>query len=252
MSIRPQYDINKIKFATDKSTFAKAVGLYEGGRVTNFKDRTDGFSATVIGTQPYYVFVPAHRYDKGSCDCYLGQRDIQCKHKVAVAICAVKEGAELSHDEKAGYGSPRCSGRTGEFSDEETAERKKEITEALKYITPYNGQSKIWFQYQRTLDEGRNRIAGIVSGLPVSPQTAGLLVDLLLRMERKLMNGVDDSNGTVSGCMSDIVDVLLEFAKLNPECVHKFKKLQNLRTSFEWEEPLVHAYRASLRRHRRR
>jgi hypothetical protein len=71
-------------------------------------------------------------------------------------------------------------------------------------------------------------------------------------MEWKLMNSVDDSNGTVSGCMSDIVDVLLEFAKLNPECAHKFKKLQNLRTSFEWEEPLVYAFRASLRRHRRR
>ena len=27
------YDLNKIKFATDEATFARAVGLYESGKV---------------------------------------------------------------------------------------------------------------------------------------------------------------------------------------------------------------------------
>lgn len=82
-------------------------------------------------------------------------------------------------------------------------------------------------------------MANIVSELPVSPQTAGLLVDLLLRLERKLMSGVDDSDGTVGGCMTDIVEVLEQFTKLVPACAQKFKKLQNLRTSFGWEEQLL-------------
>lgn len=31
---QPDYDFNKIKFATDKPTFEKAVALYENGKVT--------------------------------------------------------------------------------------------------------------------------------------------------------------------------------------------------------------------------
>jgi hypothetical protein len=251
MSTKPQYDINKIKSATDKPTFGKAVELYESGRVTQFKEVASGFSATVIGTQPYYVSISPYRFDIGGCNCYMGQHDILCKHMVAAAIYAVKDGATLSHDEKAVIGGQRCSGKIGELSDKEMADRKKEITEALKYIKPYIGPSRIWFEYQRSLDEGRNRIAGIVSGLPVSPQTAGLLVDLLLRMERKLMSGVDDFNGTASGCMADIVDVLEEFAKLVPECALKFKKLKNLKTSFGWEEPLVSHIKAMERARRK-
>lgn len=32
-NIVPIYDINKIKFVTDKATFKRAVGLYESGNV---------------------------------------------------------------------------------------------------------------------------------------------------------------------------------------------------------------------------
>lgn len=239
MHMKPKYDFNKIRFATDAPTFEKAVGLYESGKVTQFKEGLGVFSATVIGTQPYHVFVSSYRYNEGGCNCYVGQSDTLCKHMVAVAIYAVKGGGTLADDEKAVIAGPRCSGRIGELGDEEMADRKKEITEALKYIKPYNGPSRIWFRYQASLQEGSNRLANIVSELPVSPETAGLLVDLLLRLERKLMGGVDDSNGTVGGCMTDIVEVLEEFAKLVPECALKFKKLQNLRTSFDWEEPLL-------------
>jgi len=68
----PDYDLNKIKFATDSSTFEKAIGLYESGRVTQFENTMNGFSAVVIGTKPYRVFVSARHYDRGSCECYLG------------------------------------------------------------------------------------------------------------------------------------------------------------------------------------
>ncbi len=239
MRVKPKYDLNKIGLATDPATFERAVGLYESGKVTQFKEGSGGFSATVIGTHPYHVYVSTYRYDEGDCNCYLGRNDILCKHMVAVAIYAVKDGKTLAYDEKAVIAGPRCSGKIGALSDEEMANLKKEITEALKFIKPYNGPSRIWIRYQASLEEGANRLAKTVSELPVSPQTAGLLVDLLQRLERKLMSGVDDSNGTVSGCMTDIVEVLEEYAKLVPECALKFKKVQNLQTSFGWEEPLL-------------
>jgi len=88
----PQYDLDKIKFATDGPTFERAVGLYEAGKVTQFEAVMDGFSAVVLGTKPYQVFVSARHFDRGSCECYLGQRDILCKHMVAVAIYAVLRG----------------------------------------------------------------------------------------------------------------------------------------------------------------
>jgi len=34
----PKFDLNKIKFATDPPTFAKAAILYESGKVNNFKE----------------------------------------------------------------------------------------------------------------------------------------------------------------------------------------------------------------------
>lgn len=141
MRVKPKYDFNKIRFATDAATFEKAVGLYESGKVTQFKEGLGGFSATVIGTQPYPVSVSSDRYDEGGCNCYLGRNDILCKHMVAVAIYAVKGGGTLVHDEKAVTAGPQCSGKIGVLSDKEMADRKKEITEALKFIKPYYGPS---------------------------------------------------------------------------------------------------------------
>ena len=34
--MQPSYDLDKIKFATDQSTYERAVGLYESGKVTRF------------------------------------------------------------------------------------------------------------------------------------------------------------------------------------------------------------------------
>ena len=45
--MRPDYDVDKIKFATDPPTFTKADGLYEGGKVTQFKEGIRAFSAVV-------------------------------------------------------------------------------------------------------------------------------------------------------------------------------------------------------------
>ena len=102
----PQYDLDKIKFATDGPTFERAVNLYGGGKVTEFKERFGGYSAIVLGTKPYQVSVEARRYDYGHCECYLGQQGTLCKHMVAVAIYAVMDGKKLSKEDKKLVSSP--------------------------------------------------------------------------------------------------------------------------------------------------
>lgn len=236
----PKYNLDKIKFATDSATFERAIKLYESGKVIQFKKQLNGYTATVIGTKPYDVYVFKTHFDRGDCDCYLGQREILCKHMVAVAIHACLDGSSLKDEDKEIVGSPECSGKLGELSKEELLVVKKEITQAIKYIRAYEGPSKVWFAYQGSLDEGCARLSKIVSELPVSKQTADLLVNLLLRLDKKLCTGgVDDSNGTVGGFIEEVVIMLKEFAKLNSKCIKSFEKVCGQSTCFDWEEPLV-------------
>ena len=237
----PNFDLDKIKFATDGSTFEKAVGIYELGGVKNFEDTGFGFSAKVRGNSGnfYNVFVSAKHYDRGNCDCYLGQNETLCKHIVALAIYAVMRGDKLSDEDKQLVGEPKCSGQIGELSKNELAKVKKAITSAMKYIKSYSGPSRIWFAYQDSLSEGCARLSKIVSDLPISKQTAKLLVALLLRLDKKLSYGVDDSDGTVGGFIEETVNALQEYAKFDPKCIKTFEKLCGQETMFGWEEPLV-------------
>lgn len=235
----PKYDLDKIKFATDRPTFEKAIDLYDKGKVTEFKEKTGSYSAIVLGTKPYWVSIEANDYSQGDCECYLGQNNILCKHIIAVAIRAVTNGKPLLDKDKQHISQPTCSGRLGELSKEELTVVKKEITQAMKYIKPYSGPSRIWFAYQDSLSEGCNRLSKIVSELPVSEQTARLLVDLLLRLEKKLSGGVDDSDGTVGGFMQETVQILIDYTKLDQQCIKAFEKLCGQETCFDWEEPLV-------------
>lgn len=236
----PKYDLDKIKFATDSPTFEKAVGLCEKGKVTQFKESIMAYSAIVLGTKPYRVSVEARRYDYGHCECYLGQNDMLCKHMVALAIYAVKNGQPLTDEEKRQMSQVTCSGRLGEISKGELLSFKKEITGAMRYIKAYEGPSRIWFAYQGSLSEGCNRLTKIVSELPISEQTAKLLVDMLLRLDNKLCRGgVDDSDGTVGGFIEETVQVLEEYAKLDQNCAKAFEALKDKETCFGWEEPLL-------------
>ena len=136
-----------------------------------------------------------------------------------------------------------CSERLGELDKEELAQTKNSIKDAVKHIKPYNGPSRSWFAYQGSLSEGCARLSPIVFGLPVSEQTAKLLVDLLLRLDKKLCTGgVDDSDGTVGGFMSEVVGVLEEYVALDPTGVSAFEKLCGQSTCFGWEAPLVRLF----------
>src|SRR5205823_10805132 len=103
LTAMPAHGLDKIKFATDAPTWRRALALYESGKITNFKSDKVGYSATVHGGHQYHVFVSAHRYDEGSCNCYLGQNDTLCKHMVAVALYAMKGGDPLKDKEKQLY-----------------------------------------------------------------------------------------------------------------------------------------------------
>ena len=234
------FDLDKIKFAADEPTFKRAVALYESGKVTKFKIGLNGFSAVVLGSEPYHVFVSSKHFDQGDCDCYLGQNDTLCKHMVAVAIWAATSGKALTDQDKQQHNQAICSGHLGELSKTELSKIKQGITAAMRYIKSYEGPSRTWFAYQDSLTEGCNRLSAIVSDLPVSLQTARLLIDLLLRLDKKLSSGgVDDSDGTVGGFIEETVGVLKEFTKLNASCLAAFTELQGKETCFGWEEPLV-------------
>lgn len=237
------FNLDKIKFATDEPTYNKAIALYASGKVTQFKEGIGAYSALVLGTQPYHVSIEARRFGLGDCECYLGQNDTLCKHLVAVSIHAVLKGKALTEEQKIKISYPVSSGKLGVLSAEELRKTKKEITASVAYIKPYRGHSRTWFSYQNSLDEGCSRLAQLVSNLPVSQQTAELLVDLLLRLDKKLSTGgVDDSNGTVGSFIEQAVFTLQEYSKINKECVGAFKKLCIQKSCFGWEETLVNLY----------
>jgi hypothetical protein len=236
----PAHGLDKIKFATDAPTWGRALALYENGKITNFKSDKVGYSATVHGGHQYHVFVSAHRYDEGSCNCYLGQNDTLCKHMVAVALYAMKGGDPLNDKEKQLLSAPVCSGKLGELSNKDVKAVTAAMSGAMRYIKPYNGPSRIWFAYQGSLRQGCNRLSVIISELPVSEQTTELLIKLLLRLDDKLSRGgVDDSDGTVGGFIEETVHALEQYAKLDPACTKAFRLLADRETCFGWEEPLL-------------
>ena len=236
----PQYDLEKIKYGVDRGTWEKAVDLHESGKVKNFRDTGFTFTADVQGTHFYKVIVSPKSYSDGNCTCYLGQNDTLCKHMVAVAIYALKKGKPLNKEEKIQHNEIKFSGKIGNITQDQLNLSKAKISAAMSYIKAYTGPSRIWFTYQDSLSEGCNRLASIFSSLPASRQTANLIIKTLLRLDRKLtMGGIDDSDGTVGGLIEETVDLLIEYAKANPECVKEFESLKGKETCFGWEEPLL-------------
>lgn len=235
------YGLDEIKFAVDGATFKRAVGLYESGKVTKVDAAGGHYFADVLGTEPYRVSVSFRNFKQGHCTCYVGQKNMLCKHVIALAIYAVMDGKPLNDKDKQLNSEVRCSRRRNALSQDELAAVKKSITESMKYIKPYSGPSRTWFANQDSLREGCNRLSAIAFDLPVDRQAAEILVKLLLRLDKKLrVGGVDDSNGIVGGFMTQVVGILQEYARINPDCINAFKSLIGIGiTCFQWEEPLV-------------
>ncbi|MBI5456747.1 hypothetical protein HY969_03310 [Candidatus Kaiserbacteria bacterium] len=236
----PAYDVPKIKFATGNPTWSRAVYLYELGKVTQCK-KTDGiFSAVVIGSNSYEVWVSSEKFDVGECNCYVGQKEELCKHMVAVAIHAAAAGQPLSETDKEMQSEPLCSGRIGPLSKDELLSTQSAIKVVMKFIKAYRGPSRMWFAYQGGLAEGCNRLSAVFSKLPVCEEAARMVIQTLLKLDKKLcQGGVDDSDGTVGGFIESAVKMLEQFAALEPSCLGQFKILEDRETCFDWQEPLL-------------
>lgn len=251
--MRLKFDLDKIKFSIDERTWERAIVLYESDKVKNFQDTGFIYVAKVQGTHLYEVIVSKKRYTDGNCTCYLGQNDTLCKHMIAVAIYGLKNGRPLTKEEKTQHNEIKFSGKTGEVNQDKLGLFRAEISGAMHYIKAYTGPSRIWFAYQDSLTEGCNRLAAIFSKLPVTPQTADLIIKTLLRLDKKLtIGGVDDSDGTVGSFIEEAVDLLLEFIKLDPKCTKAFRKLKDRETCFGWEEPLLKIYEVQTLRKSKR
>jgi len=60
--------------------------------------------------------------------------------------------------------------------------------------------------------------------MPVGLQSTELIIKTLLKIDKKLSStGIDDSNGIVGGFLENAGYFLNDFAKINPECIKKFK-----------------------------
>ena len=162
---------------------------------------------------------------------------------VTLALHVVMGGQPLEQEDKQKMSEVKCSGKREALNKDELAAVKKSITDSMRYIKPYGGPSKTWFANQDSLQEGCNRLRAVISGLPVNRQTAVLLVKLLLRLEKKLsVGGVDDSNGIVGTLAGEMVALLEEFARIDPDCIDSFESLCGKRYCFGWEDSLVRLY----------
>lgn len=76
-------------------------------------------------------------------------------------------------------------------------EIKPLVNAGMRKLRYYTGPSHTWFSYQRSLATGAGMIADAVGRLPPTKENARYLWQLIERIDKKLANGVDDSDGDV-------------------------------------------------------
>lgn len=223
---QPAFSHDDVKFAADKATFERARNLYQSGKVKRISETPFGYSATVQGTHPYTVSLSSRRLDEGDCNCYMGQRDRLCKHMLALALAVLFHSGKIDET------------RTEDPPPTELAEVRKRVTAGMQKLQPYNGPSRIWFSYQRKLATGAGIIAHAVSGLPPTRQNADYLWRLIERLDRKLANTVDDSDGVVGECAEKIIRQLADYAKQCPELAPTISRYTGKKTNFDFADTL--------------
>ncbi len=222
----PKFTLPDIRFADGDATFNRAQDLYQSGKVNNIKETPYGYSATVQGTQTYEVSISSRRIDEGNCTCYLGQNDRLCKHMLALGLAVLV-----------------ASGKMQESAAKMTApiditEVKKLVTTGMKKLRRYTGPSRVWFSYQRSLATGARMITHAVSALPPSKENASYLWHVIERIDKKLANGVDDSDGVVGDCVDRIIRQLADYAIAAPELVPDIRRYANMKTNFDFGDDL--------------
>ncbi len=233
------YTLKTIRFSVCEDLFRKALRLYEKGMVTNFKEERQGFRATAQGSRRYKVAVSWRNYDLGSCNCRLGRDDIICEHMIATAIYALKKGDRLTVGERKPLSEMMCSGTRGVLTEEQLFSAKRKIDIAMRYIMPKSKNNYDWEKNQYSLEKGCYRLSHLISELPVSKQTSDLVVEILLRVDKKLSVGVDDCNYTVRDFIDNTVGALIEYVAIDKNCINSFAKLPQKECYHEWKELLI-------------
>jgi len=238
--LRPTFTLFDIQMGVGDKEFKKGKKLFDGDKVNYLKSDFRGFNAIVSGTHDYVVFVSANDFDRGNCNCYVGQKDILCKHMIALAIASVFKYRPKDTDIiQIPLEQAVCSGEVRDITKEELVSIKKEISSALKCIKNYGGSSKTWFAYQDSLLKGKRLLIYALSNLPVCEKSADVCINLIIKLDDKLANsGIDDSDGTVGDLVENIMELLSLFKDFNPDLktyiVDNFPK----ETNFGWEKEL--------------
>ena len=115
------------------------------------------------------------------------------------------------------------------------------VNAGMNRLRAYRGPSKIWFSYQRSLATGAGIIAQGVSALPATKENAAYLWSVIVRIDRKLVNGVDDSDGVVGDCAARIMHRLASYAQTTPELLPVIRRYCDKKTNFCFEDELRQA-----------
>lgn len=233
----PQFSIADIQLAVGDIEFSKGLKLYEKGAVNHIKKDFSGYNAIVSGTHDYVVNVSLVSCDMGNCNCYIGQKDELCKHIIALAIALVYK-YRPSDTEKIDTPLDQavCSGEVRDITVAEIKNIKAEITKGNSYIKSYNGPSSKWFHYQDSLTKGSRIILLALSSLPVCEKSCLICIELLKKLDKKLLNGgIDDSDGTVGDLMIQIIEVLNLFVSFDKNLEDYIKNKLSRGEAFDWE-----------------
>lgn len=230
------YTIPDIQLGVGDSEFDKGLKLYEKGAVKKISDSFSGFRAIVSGTHEYHVGVSTEAYDRGICDCYVGQKNELCKHMIALAIAVVykyrpKDTESIKHP----VDQAVCSGIVRDATENELNKAKSEINKGMFFLKRFSGPSSKWFQYQSSLVKGSRIILLALSNLPVCEKSVMICTNTLKRLDKKACGGVDDSDGTVGDLLFKIILVLNMFVDFNPNIKTFIKKKLPKGEIFDWE-----------------
>jgi len=234
--LKIQFTISDIQIGVGNLEFDKAFSLYKKGSVNNIKEDYFGFSAIVSGTHDYEVNVSSSSYDRGNCNCYIGQKDTLCKHMIALAIALVyryRPNDVKTIEEP--LDQAVCLGKVRSITKEEIEKTKFEISNAMTFIKSYDVPSSKWFLYQDSLINGSRLILLALSKIPVCKDSVIICMNILKRLDKKVLNGVDDSDGTVSGLIFQIVELLNLFVSFDNSLKSFITKKLPKGESFDWE-----------------
>jgi len=98
-------------------------------------------------------------------------------------------------------------------------EYKMRVRDGMKYIKSYSGPSSKWFQYQSDLLLGARKLLFLCSELPICESSVDIIISILVKLDKKISQAIDDSDGSVGNAMEQMVDVLCLMGDIHPPII---------------------------------